>query len=46
MIFISEVETEEYTGLALMVGKPVANLDDFEADFVITDIEEKKEEED
>lgn len=45
MIFISEVETEECTGLALMVGKPVANLDDFEADFVITDIEEKKEEE-
>lgn len=45
-IFISEVDTEEYTGLALLVGKPVANPDDFEADFVITDIEEKKEEED
>lgn len=44
-IFISEVETDEYTGMALMVGKPVPNPDDFEADFVITDVKEKKEEE-
>ena len=42
-IFISEVDTDEYTGLALMVGKPVPNPDDFEADFVITDVKEKKE---
>ena len=44
-LFISEVETDEYTGMALMVGKPVPNPDDFEADFVITDVKEKKEEE-
>lgn len=44
-IFISEVDTDEYTGLALMVGKPVPNPDDFEPDFVITDVKEKKEEE-
>lgn len=44
-IFISEVDTDEYTGLALMVGKPVPNPDNFEPDFVITDVKEKKEEE-
>lgn len=44
-IFISEVDTDEYTGLALMVGKPVPNPYDFEADFVIADVKEKKEEE-
>lgn len=44
-IFISEVDTDEHTGLALMVGKPVPNPDDFEPDFVITDVKEKKEEE-
>lgn len=47
-IFISKVVTDCYTGLtgkALLVGRPVPNPDDFEPDFVITDIEEKKEDE-
>lgn len=44
-LFISEVRTEKYTGLALLVGKPVPNPDDFEPDFIITDIAENGEDE-
>ena len=45
-LFISEVDTDDgYSGLALLVGKPVPNPDDFEPDFIITDITKNEEEE-
>lgn len=42
--YITEVDEEEYRGKAFLVGKPASNPDDFKPDLIITDIEEKEEE--
>lgn len=45
-LHIVEVITDELTGYALLVGKPVSDPDNFEADLIFTNIkkEEKKDE--
>ena len=40
--YISAVDTDEHSGNALLVGKPVSDPDNFEPDLIVTNIEEVK----